>query len=278
MSQSDYINELHEAEIEQGISKIRTLALEFSSTLEHLPKLKKDVDVMLKPQKGINYDVLAAHLEQQLEKATNLLASLDLLPSQLRFAKEIEEFSSRLQNAMTIRAIDHWYGEFNKKCDDATVRIENEKKDGEQTTEREKHDKEEAAKKTEQRNTPVYIDNKLGLMWVKNGNLVGRIRDREYVIKCVSQLEIGGYKDWRLPTKTECQAFLLEIGNDFESRYKWLKLNGFYNIQCDLNDFYHTNTGERFWGSDYYYFMNFNTSKIKSTYEIFAYILPVRVI
>jgi formylglycine-generating enzyme required for sulfatase activity len=122
MNGSDYLKELQEIEQQQGISRLRTIAAEFFSTLDRLPKLKQEVDAMQQMQ-GVNLDDLATSLEQRLDKAADLMARLDLLPADIRNAQGLEGFEHGLQNAMTLRTIDRWVSEFDSKCNEAKARI-----------------------------------------------------------------------------------------------------------------------------------------------------------
>jgi formylglycine-generating enzyme required for sulfatase activity len=144
---------------QQGAARLRTIAAEFISTLDRLPKLKQEVDSMQQMQ-GVNFEDLASSLEQWLDKAANLLARIDLLPGEIRNARDLEGLVHGLQNAMTLRTIDTWAAEFVNRCNEVRTRLAREKQAQEQElrekaeaerrrVEAERHAREEQALKAE---------------------------------------------------------------------------------------------------------------------------------
>jgi formylglycine-generating enzyme required for sulfatase activity len=142
MNGAEYLKDLQDIEQQQGISRLRTIAAEFFSTLDRLPKLKQEVDAMQQMQ-GVNFDDLATSLEQRLDKAADIMARLDLLPRDLRQSPEIEELVHGLQNAMTLRTIDRWNTELDNRCNEARTRLTREK----EAQEREQREKAEAERR-----------------------------------------------------------------------------------------------------------------------------------
>jgi flagellar motor protein MotB len=100
---NDYMQDLQNEEIEQGLSKLRTLAFEFSLTIERLPSIKKEIDNMLKPRKGINYGDMVDRVEAQLEQAADFLTDVDTLPIAVMQQDEIKIFVQTACNTMTLR-------------------------------------------------------------------------------------------------------------------------------------------------------------------------------
>lgn len=70
-------------------------------------------------------------------------------------------------------------------------------------------------------------DTKTGLMWSQNANIAGRKMNWNEAMSWVRGINIGGFKDWRLPTREELES---------------LRNNtiGFSNVQAD--DFYWSST------------------------------------
>jgi formylglycine-generating enzyme required for sulfatase activity len=126
MNGAEYLKDLQDIEQQQGAARLRTIAAEFFSTLDRLPKLKQEVDAMQQMQ-GVNFDDLATSLEQRLDKAADIMARLDLLPRDLRQSPEMEELVHGLQNAMTLRTIGTWAAEFDNRCNEARTRLAREK-------------------------------------------------------------------------------------------------------------------------------------------------------
>jgi hypothetical protein len=53
----------------------------------------------------------------------------------------------------------------------------------------------------------IYTDPQTGLQWLRDGNLAGKHINWAEAMAWVQTLRIGGYSDWRLPTKEELEAF-----------------------------------------------------------------------
>lgn len=77
-------------------------------------------------------------------------------------------------------------------------------------------------------NEDVVVDTRTGLMWARNGNIAGKKMNWNDAMAWVKTLEIGGYRDWRLPTKEELDSFAKLGGNLYS---KWFNANGFSNVQ-----------------------------------------------
>lgn len=103
----------------------------------------------------------------------------------------------------------------------------------------------------------TVLDVQSGLMWTKNANLPGKCMSWEEAKKYVSNLDYGGYRDWRLPTIQELESMakyggpnsadgLNEIGfSDVQWDYYWsssqstsyptwawmFAMNGFYRYE-----------------------------------------------
>lgn len=81
----------------------------------------------------------------------------------------------------------------------------------------------------------VYTDQQSGLMWSRNGNIIGQELTWENAINWAKHLKFGGYADWRLPTKEEFLAFRSCVVSPKDKGwippYKWFNDNGFNNVQ-----------------------------------------------
>lgn len=120
----NYYQELQNFDTEQGKIKLRTLALEFHSTLARIPKLKQDIEVMLRQDTGIDYDELVPRLEQPLAKATTLLLEIDMLPNDLRNSSEMQNFIDVLETTLTVRTVDGLIVRFHELINNIRLRIE----------------------------------------------------------------------------------------------------------------------------------------------------------
>jgi hypothetical protein len=70
----------------------------------------------------------------------------------------------------------------------------------------------------------VVVDTTTGLMWARNGNIADREMNWNDAMGWAKNLNYGGYRDWRLPTKEELEAFAKRGGN---RPVEWFKANGF---------------------------------------------------
>jgi hypothetical protein len=69
---------------EAGLTKLRTIALEFDSTLVRCTRLKAEIDAFLQPREGIDYAELAGRLESTLVPVSDWLAEFDLQSEAVR--------------------------------------------------------------------------------------------------------------------------------------------------------------------------------------------------
>jgi len=119
MNESEqYFSNLQNLATAQDKAKFRALALTFHSTLQRLPALKKELDVMLESTEALDYGALLAWVEPPLEKAANLLLEIDMLPSELRNHQQIKDFSHALAATLTVRTVEV----LSKKFHDLLVR------------------------------------------------------------------------------------------------------------------------------------------------------------
>lgn len=116
----------------------------------------------------------------------------------------------------------------------------------------------------------VVSDKSKGLMWAKNGNIAGEKMNWKAAINWVKKQDFGGYRDWRLPTKEELEAFSNMGGNN---PYEYHNNHGFSNIQTD---YYWSGTTDAN-GGDYAWVVKigaWNTLLNHMSNEY--YVLPVR--
>lgn len=74
----------------------------------------------------------------------------------------------------------------------------------------------------------LVLDGRSGLMWARNANIANL--DWNKASEWIQDLNIGGFSDWRLPTKEEFKTFAERGGN---SPLEWFTANGFYGVQDD---------------------------------------------
>ena len=75
----------------------------------------------------------------------------------------------------------------------------------------------------------IYIDQQAGLMWIKNGNVTGKLMTwSEAKISVSEKNEYAGYNDWRLPSIDEFES-LIKLGTN--NIIEWMNVNGFSNVK-----------------------------------------------
>jgi hypothetical protein len=77
--------------------------------------------------------------------------------------------------------------------------------------------------------TDMVQDTRTGLIWARNGNIAGSMRWND-AMEWVKSLDIGGYRDWRLPTKEELVSLAKRGGG---RPYAGLNSIGFRSIESD---------------------------------------------
>lgn len=121
-----------------------------------------------------------------------------------------------------------------------------------------------------QRQDLIYTDPQTGLQWLRNGNFAGKGMTWQQATDWVKTLTIGGYKDWRMPSKEEFEAYTKRGGSRPAT---WFNANGFNNVQPYYywtGSSYPTNTG---YAWSLYLHSNY-TNYYYKTYSY--YVWPVR--
>lgn len=98
--------------------------------------------------------------------------------------------------------------------------------------ERERQEQERLQREREplERAHGIYKDSQTGLQWLRDGNLAGKQMNWPEAMAWVQTLQFGGYRDWRLPTREEFEAFTKHAGYRRPSDY--FNSNGFNNVQA----------------------------------------------
>ena len=100
-----YLQNLQAQGNARGLAQLRTLALEFRSTLAKFPRAKSDLEAMLHEQVGVDYSMLAEHIERQLTDLTALDVFLSIATAKTKevsLSRDVVEASylnTGLQNA-----------------------------------------------------------------------------------------------------------------------------------------------------------------------------------
>ncbi len=119
----------------------------------------------------------------------------------------------------------------------------------------------------------AVLDKETGLVWAANANLFGKKTWDEAIYYCADQVDLGGRKGWRLPTREELASLLdtsetepaLPLGYD----------SYFSNVQLD---FYWSSTSRHgFEENPRAWYVNMGSSSVNNTWQDSPlYVWPVR--
>ena len=108
----------------------------------------------------------------------------------------------------------------------------------------------------------TVTQNNSGLMWTMDANALSSDVDysdaRDFEEKC----SIGGYRNWRIPTKQELEILLNTIPREVLEKGKgaeWLTAVGFRNVQSDM-----------YWSSTYQHILGIGTSTTRYSQLLFT--------
>jgi len=89
-----YFSDLQNLATAQDKAKFRSLALTFHSTLQRLPALKQELEVMLQSTEFLDYIELLKRVEPILQQVNNWLWDVDNLPNDLANDEEMKKFTA----------------------------------------------------------------------------------------------------------------------------------------------------------------------------------------
>jgi hypothetical protein len=112
---NDYVKELSGIAQEQDKARLRSLALNFHSTLQRLPKLKQEIAIILQSTDNLDYEELVKRVEPTLQQASDWLLKIDLLPSALANDTSIQENITKLQTIMTLSTVSRLITHFDNE-------------------------------------------------------------------------------------------------------------------------------------------------------------------
>ncbi|WP_295386130.1 DUF1566 domain-containing protein [uncultured Thiodictyon sp.] len=111
-----YLADRQRLDQDHRMARLRTLALEFAPTLGRLPNLQRELERMMQPGDGIDYDALADRIEPALERAAHLLLELDLLPEAVRRTAPVDAFVHAMAATVTPRTVPALVQKFQQVC------------------------------------------------------------------------------------------------------------------------------------------------------------------
>jgi len=83
------------------------------------------------------------------------------------------------------------------------------------------------------------LDTRTGLEWSRNANVAGRQMSWDEAMSWAHEVEIGGHKDWRLPTKEELETFIKSGGAKPE---EYFTSTGFVDVPSPSTSWYWSST------------------------------------
>lgn len=111
-----YFKKLQTMATEQDKAKLTTLAVEFGSVLQRLPKVRAEIEAFLSSDQLLDYAGLVARVEPKLEQAAAFLSELDFLPADLKAEAEIAAFIQIACNSLTLRTLAGVNDRFQIRC------------------------------------------------------------------------------------------------------------------------------------------------------------------
>jgi hypothetical protein len=117
---------------------------------------------------------------------------------------------------------------------------------------------------------PIHTDPQTGLQWLRDANNAGRTMNWYDAMTWVKTLRVGGYTDWRLPTREELEAFVKRAG---KRPADYFNANGFNNVQLRYYWSSSTYTGNT---SNAWYVYMFDGNVLYFNKGNFFYVWPVR--
>lgn len=187
------LNDLQAAEAAQGVTRLRTLVLEFADTLARLPKLRQEVETwMVTP--SVDWADLAQRLEPQLAAAADWLLDHDMLSPAAQDNAALKDFMQRATATTTSRTVAAVVGKY---------------REAKQAAAQNPTSPELAKHGYVDHGNGTLTDSKTGLMWKRVGegtftwDEAIRFNGQDRVVR------FAGFDDWRLPNISELKSLLL---------------------------------------------------------------------
>jgi len=122
-------------------------------------------------------------------------------------------------------------------------------------------------------NYEAVLDKETGLVWAADANLFGKKTWDDAIYYCADQVDLGGRKGWRLPTREEL-ASLLDV-SETEPALPLGYDSYFSNVQLD---FYWSSTPRHgFEETPRAWYVNMGSSSVNNTWQDYLlYVWPVR--
>lgn len=166
-------------------SKFKTMLFTYRNALNMLFALKNELDEVVNYIDHLEIETIITFYKPILEKANHLVSNIELLSYEIKNHNDIKEYLTTIKIQLKSHNIDTWIKKFEE------LKYES----------REVKAKEEVI--------PFVTFN--GLMWTKETKTMNWHEAMEYA----KNLQLGGYSDWRLPTKEEFQNVIENCGGIF---------------------------------------------------------------
>jgi len=102
------------------------------------------------------------------------------------------------------------------------------------------------------------LDTVTGLMWAKNANISGKQMNWNEATEWAKGLDLGGYRNWRLPSKEELEQLAKSAGDNKPAEY--FNSIGFDNVQA--NDGYWSQNFYSSYGGVFAYAVSMKDSRV----------------
>jgi hypothetical protein len=181
----DYLNMMNEATAMRGSelkSNFKTMLFSYRNALGMLSGLKNELDEVVSHIDHLEIVTISSFYKPVLEKANDLVSEIEDLDGEMKNHTDMKEYLSSIKTQLKTHNLDTWV----RKLDEVKYQII-----------KAKEAEKEALEKL-QRQEIITID---GLMY-QNQPFTKEYNWKE-AKKYAKDLRLGGYDDWRLPTKDE---------------------------------------------------------------------------
>jgi hypothetical protein len=223
---SDYFNNLSGMAQQQDKGRLRSLVLNYHSSLQRLPALKQEMDLLLQSNDAIDYDDLIKRIEPVLQQASDWLLKIDLLPSAIATQSSVKETVAKYSSIMRLSTVNLLIQQFESEIQKTEQIISQPKIIGAFTVQH------------------GIATNKLtGLMWLRfslgqkwqNNTVVGEANKFtwqqaiEIAQQFNQQVSYEGFNDWRLPSIEELKTLINKING---ISYNYINVEVFPKNEC----------------------------------------------
>jgi uncharacterized protein (TIGR02145 family) len=233
----DYLNMMKKATAMRGSelkSQFKTMLFTYRNALGMLSGLKNELDEVVNHIDNLDIETISNFYKPVLEKANDLVSKIEDLEDDIKNHTDMKAYLSSIKTQLKSHNIDTWVRKLDEvkyqivKAKENEIRREREAKEAEERRKEElqRQRNEEAKRQAElerkRREEIVIID---GLSY--QNQPFTKEYTWEEAKKYAKNLRLGGYDDWRLPTKEELNKISnIKMHGEYDDNWKnWFENN-----------------------------------------------------